>query len=69
MGTYTYFVNPLDMCAVAIPGRVRSDGLRSSLCFVSRAGEDGLIRTLGRSFELATAVAPAGDLNHHTAVG
>ncbi len=69
MGTYTYFVNPLDMCAVAIPGRVRSDGLRSSLCFVSRAGEDGLIRTLGRSFELAAAVAPAGDLNHHTAVG
>ncbi|WPO42194.1 amidase family protein [Tardiphaga sp. 42S5] len=51
MGTYTYFVNPLDMCAVAIPGRARSDGLRSSLCFVSRAGEDGLVRTLGRSFE------------------
>lgn len=51
MGTYTYFVNPLDMCAVAIPGRQRSDGLPSSLCFVSRAGEDGLVRTLGRSFE------------------
>ena len=24
MGTYTYFVNPLDMCAVAIPGRHRA---------------------------------------------
>lgn len=56
MGTYTYFVNPLDLCAVAIPGRVRSDGLKSSLCFVSRAGEDGLMRTLGRAFE--TAVRP-----------
>lgn len=53
MGTYTYFVNPLDLCAVAIPGRVRADGLKSSLCFVSRAGEDGLMRTLGRAFETA----------------
>jgi allophanate hydrolase len=53
MGTYTYFVNPLDLCAVAIPGRVRSDGLKSSLCFVSRAGEDGLMRKLGGAFEAA----------------
>lgn len=58
MGTYTYFVNPLDMCAVAIPGQVRSDGLRSSLCFVSHAGEDGLMRTLGRSFEGAVGSKP-----------
>jgi allophanate hydrolase len=53
MGTYTYFVNPLDMCAVAIPGKARADGLPSSLCFVSQAGEDGLLRTLGQSFERA----------------
>jgi allophanate hydrolase len=53
MGTYTYFANPLDMCALAIPGRTRSDGLKSSLCFVARAGEDGLVRALGQAFELA----------------
>jgi len=51
MGTYTYFVNPLDLCAAAIPGVTRADGLRSSLCFVARAGEDGLIRTLASGFE------------------
>ena len=51
MGTYTYFVNPLDLCAAAIPGVTREDGLRSSLCFVARAGEDGLIRTLASGFE------------------
>jgi allophanate hydrolase len=56
MGTYTYFVNPLDLCAVAIPGRIRSDGLGSSLCFVSRAGEDGLMRTLGNAFERAVGM-------------
>lgn len=55
MGTYTYFVNPLDMCAVAVPGKVRADGLRSSLCFVARAGADGLVRTLGRAFERQVA--------------
>jgi len=53
MGTYTYFVNPLDLCAAAIPGVTRADGLRSSLCFVARAGEDGLVRTLARGFERA----------------
>ncbi|CAN5398626.1 hypothetical protein BH11PSE4_BH11PSE4_07700 [soil metagenome] len=58
MGTYTYFVNPLDMCAVAVPGQQRSDGLPSSLCFVGRAGEDGLMRTLGQSFEQATHSPP-----------
>jgi allophanate hydrolase len=56
MGTYTYFVNPLDLCAVAVPGVTREDGLRASLCFVARAGEDGLIRTLARGFERAVAV-------------
>lgn len=59
MGTYTYFVNPLDMCAVAIPGQIRSDGLRSSLCFVGRAGEDALLRTVASGFERAVAPAQA----------
>jgi allophanate hydrolase len=58
MGTYTYFVNPLDLCAAAIPGEQRADGLRSSLCFIARAGEDGLIRTLGRAFERAVDISP-----------
>jgi len=58
MGTYTYFVNPLDLCAVAVPGVTRDDGLRSSLCFVARAGEDGLIRTLADGFEDAVGGRP-----------
>jgi allophanate hydrolase len=35
MGTYTYFVNPLDFCAVAVPGHRQANGLVSSLCFVA----------------------------------
>jgi allophanate hydrolase len=53
MGTYTYFVNPLDMAAVSVPGRVRSDGLPSAVCFVGRAGDDGLLRGLAQTFEVA----------------
>ena len=51
MGTYTYFVNPLDLCAVSVPGARRDDGLMSALCFVGAAAEDGTLRTMARDFE------------------
>jgi allophanate hydrolase len=51
MGTYTYFVNPLDLCAVSVPGARRDDGLPSALCFVGGAGRDGVLRTLATAFE------------------
>ena len=51
MGTYTYFVNPLNLCAVSVPGERRDDGLPSALCFVGAAGEDGTLRELAYSFE------------------
>jgi allophanate hydrolase len=53
MGTYTYFVNPLDFGAVAVPGHRLDNELVSSLCFVGRDGEDGCIRTLATAFEAA----------------
>jgi allophanate hydrolase len=61
MGTYTYFVNPLDLCAVAVPGHRQDDGLVSSLCFVGRDGEDGRIRMLATEFESAMHPAHAHD--------
>jgi allophanate hydrolase len=51
MGTYTYFVNPLDLCAVSVPGVERDDRLPSALCFVGAAGEDGTLRTFAHCFE------------------
>lgn len=51
MGTYTYFVNPLDLCAVSVPGKTRNDGLPSALCFAAGAGEDGTLRSIARTFE------------------
>lgn len=51
MGTYTYFVNPLDLCAVSVPGVWRRDGLPSALCFAGLAGTDGTLRAIAQSFE------------------
>ncbi len=51
MGTYTYFANPLDLCAVAVPGKQRPDGLVSSICFNAPAGHDGVLKALAGMFE------------------
>lgn len=57
MGTYTYFVNPLDLCAVTVPGRPRGDGLPSALCFIGRAGEDHVVGRLAGAFTDAASLA------------
>ncbi|MCC0806092.1 amidase [Methylobacterium sp. W2] len=59
MGRYTYFVNPMDLCAVAVPGSVRTDGLPSSLSFIGLAGRDGTVADLAARFEAAMD-APRG---------
>jgi allophanate hydrolase len=61
MGTYTYFVNPLDFCAVAVPGHRQDNALVSSLCFVGRDREDGRIRMLATEFESAMCAVRACD--------
>jgi len=57
MGTYTYFVNPLDLAAVSVPGRPRPDGLPSAISFVGAAGTDGTLRYLARAFERAVSAS------------
>lgn len=50
MGTYTYFANPLGLAAIAMPGVDRSDGMPSSLCFVSSGGSDRVLLDQARAF-------------------
>ena len=40
LGTYTNFVNLLDLAAIAVPGPARSDGLPAGLTLIGRAGAD-----------------------------
>lgn len=50
-GTYTNFVNLLDMCGIAVPVAKRSDGRPGSVTLLAKAGQDGLLASLGRKLE------------------
>ncbi|PUB17316.1 allophanate hydrolase [Yoonia sediminilitoris] len=50
-GTYTNFVNLLDMCGVAVPTAPRSDGRPGSVTLLAGAGKDALVAAVARDFE------------------
>jgi allophanate hydrolase len=58
LGTYTNFVNLLDLCAIAVPGGGRGDGLPSSVTLIAPAGADGLLAGIAAGVESRTG-APA----------
>lgn len=51
LGTYTNFVNLLDLCAIAVPSGVRGDGLPSSLTLIGPACADGLVAGVAAAIE------------------
>ncbi|MFV1853297.1 MAG: allophanate hydrolase [Thalassospira sp.] len=51
LGTYTNFVNLLDMCGIAVPTGARSDGRPGSLTILARMGQDALVASLAASLE------------------
>ncbi|MER9330972.1 allophanate hydrolase [Mesorhizobium sp. M0488] len=77
LGTYTNFVNLLDMCGIAVPTGERDDGLPMSVTLLAEAGMDGLTAALARDIharsglplgatgwqqlDIAPAVSPADD--------
>ena len=56
LGTYTNFVNLLDMCGIAVPTAPRSDGRPGSVTLLGRAGADGLIAGLAAELHSAANV-------------
>ncbi len=59
LGTYTNFVNLLDLAAISVPAGMRSDGLPSSLTLIGRAGSDGHLASIAELIESgARAAAP-----------
>jgi allophanate hydrolase len=84
LGTYTNFVNLLDLAAFAVPSGVRGDGLPSSVTLIAPAGTDGLLAALAARIHArsgapmgatgllpppAPAVAPAADRIEIAVVG
>lgn len=55
LGTYTNFVNLLDMCGIAVPTEPREDGRPGSVTLLARAGQDALTASVARSFEIGAA--------------
>lgn len=47
LGSYTNFVNLLDLAALSVPTGTRSDGLRGSLTLIGRANSDGCLAGIG----------------------
>jgi allophanate hydrolase len=56
LGTYTNFVNLLDLSAIAIPSRFRSDKRAAGITLIATGGRDGLIATLGARLHAAADV-------------
>lgn len=51
LGTYTNFVNLLDLAAISVPAGRRSDGLPSSLTLIGKAGSDGRLASIAAAIE------------------
>lgn len=51
LGTYTNFVNLLDMCGLAVPTGPRSDGRPGSVTLLARAAEDARLAALGAAVQ------------------
>jgi allophanate hydrolase len=54
LGTYTNFVNLLDLSAIAVPAGVRSDGRPNSVTLIGRSGDDGRLAGIASDLHGAT---------------
>lgn len=59
LGTYTNFVNLLDLCGIAVPTVPRRDGRPGSVTLLARAGRDALTAALAAQIQHSPPVADA----------
>lgn len=58
LGSYTNFVNLLDLAALSVPTGTRSDGLRGSVTLIGRANSDGYLAGIGAALTGEVLGAP-----------
>jgi allophanate hydrolase len=56
LGTYTNFVNLLDLCGLAIPAAMRDDGLPFGITLLAPGGQDAMLAGIGRVFHADTGL-------------
>ena len=54
LGTYTNFVNLLDLCGLALPAAIRTDGIPFGITLLAPAGNDAQLASIGRVFHADT---------------
>jgi allophanate hydrolase len=57
LGTYTNFVNLLDLCGLALPAAMRADGIPFGITLLAPAGHDAQLASIGRSFHADTGLS------------
>jgi allophanate hydrolase len=61
LGSYTNFVNLLDLCGLAVPSSMRADGVPFGITLLAPAGADAALAAIGRQYHAATNL-PLGAL-------
>jgi allophanate hydrolase len=56
LGTYTNFVNLLDLCGLALPASIRDDDIPFGITLLAPGGKDALLASIGRVFHADTGV-------------
>jgi allophanate hydrolase len=54
LGTYTNFVNLLDLCGLALPAAIRTDNIPFGITLLAPAGQDAQLASIGRVFHADT---------------
>ena len=62
LGTYTNFVNLLDLCGLALPASITQTGVPFGITLLAQGGADARLAEIGRIFHTDTAL-PLGALN------
>jgi allophanate hydrolase len=57
LGTYTNFVNLLDLCGLALPASIRPDDIPFGITLLAPAGHDAQLASIGRVFHADTKLA------------
>ena len=61
LGTYTNFVNLLDLCGLAVPASIGADRRPFGITLLAPGGDDAMLAAIGRQFRKASAL-PLGAL-------
>jgi allophanate hydrolase len=56
LGTYTNFVNLLDLCGLAVPASIRADGAPFGITLLAPGGRDAELASIGRVFHAQTGL-------------